>query len=160
MMELFCSFGCIAHLAARRISVSFASLPRISVGERARSLTDCWADCMPQIPNQVGPILTDIFNLIDDASMTLQMFISFVAIMLRCPLDWKYVFGELRMFVSKNNIPIRYRSTRIRTFKWLFGHMFCVQLVSRPWLNLHHVIKHLINVSNPCKQWIIWHCIN
>jgi len=31
------------------------------------------------------------------------------------------------------------------------GHVLCVQLVSRFRLILYYVIKHLINVSNPCK---------
>jgi len=64
--------------------MSFASLSRISVGERARSGPN--AARVSQIPNRVDPISRTFFNPIGDASMTLEMFISFATV-LRCPLD-------------------------------------------------------------------------
>jgi len=117
------------------------------------------AACMPQIPNQVGPISRTFLI----RSMPLWRFkCSFHSLRSRAAMSTRLKIRFWRVTnvrVQKQHSDSLSQHENTSHSNGYSEHVLCVQLVSQPQLNLH-VIKHLINVSNPCKQWIIWHCIN
>lgn len=104
-------------------------------GRLLRPLQD--SRVLNSVASQVGPISRAFLIRSMTFSMTLEMFISFIAIV---PSTRNENAFSTNAFASKNNIPIRYPDTIHPYIRWLITRMLCVQLAWNPFkkkLNFH-----------------------